>query len=182
MTVIAGIIDKNRGVIASDTFGTGWINTDPYGSKVIRVFDGVAIGYCGTYVLDRWARRSFGPVMGKKARLWRDDLEAFQEVLEDAWDEWQVFNANRGDWKATTGGNCLVVVPGAIFELQSDGSVLPCERRYAAIGSGGYHAMGALAAMPNNMTLVNRAKKAVEIAIEHSPGCGGDAVAIELER
>lgn len=183
MTVIAAAVTPNVAAIASDTYGTSANRTDPYGPKVIHVFDGVAVGYAGTYVLDRWLRRTFGPALGKKARLWRDDADAFHELVEDSWDQWLNWNSGRGPWDASTDGICLVVAPGILLEL-SNGFVLRHGRPYAAVGDGDSIAAGALCVMADETCMNPPAmvERAVKAAVRHVPSCGGDPWVIEVRR
>lgn len=72
----------------------------------------------------------------------------------------------------------LLAVPGRLWDLSPRGFALPVDG-CAAVASGSYFAMGALHALQGSSYRGDEiVRKAVEAAIEYSPGCGG---AVQLE-
>ena len=182
MTVIAAATDGEVAAIGSDSHGTivGWLTSD-YGPKVIHVFDKVAIGFSGSYTVERWIRRYFGPAMRKRERLWETDPDAFHEAVEDAWDGWRAWSADRGEWNTAKECDCIVAAPGIILKLESNGGVLRPGEPYSAIGTGTAVAVGAMAVLPD-VPPMDAVSLAVSAAIRHATGCGGDPHVIEVTR
>jgi len=84
-----------------------------------------------------------------------------------------------------------VVVPGQIYNLSSDGSVLKYRQQRAALGSGTRVAMGAMyaldsvvdfmgAGMGNAALMRLQAEVGVKAAIGLEPDCAGDVEALEV--
>jgi ATP-dependent protease HslVU (ClpYQ) peptidase subunit len=76
-------------------------------------------------------------------------------------------------------GTMLCATPGGLFVIDCMGSVRQCPG-YHAIGSGAPVALGVLYARGG--TPQERVRVAVQAAVLHAPGCGGDAVVREIDR
>ena len=165
MTVIAAYIDtEGRTAIGCDT----GISTDGYcatvPTKLVRV--GLAIvGWCGAPLWGRYLRGAEGVTSPA-------DLER----LADGWHRW---GKERGHGQTQEGmalqwGSMVAALPGSLWTLASDGSVLPTTTGYVAVGSGGPVAMGALAvARRLEMAAARAVKAALDAAVLHADGVFG---------
>ncbi len=115
------------------------------------------------------------PLWGSFVRAWNDELSDLESVerFAEAWWDWARLRGHGAMHGLTyvIDGFFLIGTPsGGLFEVTSDAAV--CRHtEYAAIGSGGAVALGALFSG-------ERSGMAVSAAIAHGPHCGGDVATI----
>jgi 20S proteasome alpha/beta subunit len=172
MTIIAAVIDGRSAVIACDSLGSNGWSKSVYGSKLVRLRNDLVVGISGSYLLARWLREG-----GAEEAL----REPGAAALDKLWAAWRVWAKAQGCGHTDPSGDhnipatVLAAMPGQLFELQSDGSVLRAAFPYAAVGSGASVALGALAAARlARLDVWASAPLAVHAAIRHVPSCGGD--------
>lgn len=170
MTVVAAMIDDATGtvVIGTDSRGTGWTKAD-YGGKIVRMSESCAVAFAGTYLLPTWLlSEAVAPP------------DPTPRAIAQWWASWRAWARGQGNGRVTDDGamnvegSAILCVPGGIYLLHMDGSVIQPEDGYAAMGSGEGVALGALATARALRTPAARAVPlAVRAAILHASGCGG---------
>ncbi len=165
MSVVVGYRSGDGGVcLASDGAITG--STRTYGEvKLLAREHGDIVGWTGS------------PLWGAVVRRWpepladRDTIEAFAWH----WFDW-AREKQHGDMHQLTyliDGSFLIGTPaGELFEISGDGSVCHHDS-YMAIGSGESVAMG-------TMFATRDVRLAVNAAIHHDPGCGGEVNEVSI--
>lgn len=140
MTCIVGYVcDNGKVVIGGDSACTnldGERTIDE--NKKVFLLGRVAVGMCGSVLIGntvRYTMREKQPSNGEDALRWACTVfaPAFHEVAEQFADESET--------------SALVGVNGRLFVVHQDGDVVEPACRYAAIGSGGPYALGALCAL-----------------------------------
>lgn len=172
MTVIAGIMGKNRAMLAADSqAGIGY--TDFNTRSKIYPKGGVLVGFAGEFLHARALDyaldcRHCDSVAG--VRDWCYELQA--SIKEAAGD-----NEIEGDSYIL-----LVASPVGLFICVGDGCVVQVTEPYFAVGSGAPVALGALAVLDfsNDVLIENALVEAVDAAKKHDPGCGGRTDLAEL--
>jgi ATP-dependent protease HslVU (ClpYQ) peptidase subunit len=180
MTIITACVRNGVGALAADTNATGSFKAQ-YGPKGIQVRDDFAVGFSGSLWPMQWFNRH------------RAELEAlppaepdgtFREALEDLWlryvrEQMDMGSGEVHDREKMVLGWGVLVTPGHIYSLESNGCVCEPAAEYHASGSGEGVAMGAMWACVD----LDRSKRethpgiiariGVKAAIDHAPGCGG---------
>lgn len=172
MTVIAGIMGKNRAMLAADSqAGIGY--TDFNTRSKLYTKGGVIVGFAGEFLHARALDYAIDcqhcdSVAG--VREWCYDLQA--SIKEAA-----------GDTEIDGDAYILLVIsPVAMFVCVGDGCVVQVEEPYFAVGSGAPTALGALSVLDfrNDALIESALSEAVNAAKKHSPGCGGRTDLAEL--
>jgi len=166
MTIV--VADAGLGIMASDTEGVGGYVSQAFGSKIVRRRSAgggdVLIGYCGDYLVDRWARG----IQDCKVET-RGDVEAL----------WDTYMAQAEERKQVKDGNAqgsaMVLARSGLYLCEADGSVLIPENGWSAIGSGKEAALAV-------MYVANDPALAATIAVKLNIYCGGPVVTEWLEK
>lgn len=186
MTVIAAMLDRDAGIayIGSDSDGSNGYSQEDHGTKVRQIGPRIAVGWSGTYLLERWVRRSLADLLTFDDGQQHTEPERFRPKLEDAWDAWRGFARGLGHG-ATQGtsfditGELVVATPERLYICQCDGAVLDANG-YSASGSGKYAAMGSLRTSEQlrerfkSLKAEEAVRLAIEGAIRHVTSCGGE--------
>lgn len=182
MTIIAAWYDGMTGTAAvgSDTLhNDGTVKFHGTG-KVLRI-GRAAIGACGPGVWFRFlndAAREVGDRDGHVLACW----------LADEWRRWakERDHGYEDDGLHMLPGGMLLATTEGIFALTSDGGVFR-HGRYAAIGSGAASATGAFHVLDtaswepaHGPTCRTAVVRAVQAAIEHAEGCGGEPIVLTV--
>lgn len=171
MTVVAAMLDDATGtvVVGTDSHGTGWTKAG-YGVKIVRLSESCAVAFAGTYLLPTW-------ILAKAVA----PPDPTPRAVAGWWAAWRAWASGQGNGRVADGGamhvegSAILCVPGGIYLLHIDGSVIQPEDGYATMGSGESVALGALATARALRIPAGRAVPlAVRAAILHASGCGGD--------
>lgn len=167
MTVIAGIVGKNRAVLAADTMAsTGWakFQTD---TKLHEKGE-VVLGFAGNTNYIRPIRNALPCQRG-------GDRESVFEWCYDLQTSIREHAAEAGIETGEDAYIILLVSPSGMFVLTGDGAVDVIDQGYFAIGSGGTIALGALSVLnfANDALVESALLEAVTAAGKHDPYCGG---------
>lgn len=173
MTVIAGIIGKNRATLAADSqAGIGYANFNT-SSKLYDKGE-VIVGFAGDFLFSRALQLALPLQDGSSVwsvHEWCYELQASVREHADGRD----FDDDSYIM--------LAVSPSGLFVMAGDGAVVKVEAPYFAIGSGGPVALGALSVVtPDSDALQESAlTEAIAAASRHDPYCGGriDIMGIE---
>lgn len=188
MTVIVAMEDTNgRVVLGADTRTTfGWEPSTGSQPKIFKRIAGDRKLYIGVTGKQRFAdviRYAAMPEDGgvdMYSHQWVTTVlvPALREASKNA--GWTERDKEREDHSC----GILVVTGGRIFHIAGDWSVHEPMAPYWAIGCGGDHAAGALAALRlvnAEMDARQMATMAMEIACRHSAGCGAPFDILECE-
>lgn len=174
MTCVVGFRDKkdNKVWVGADTFAS----TVFYGQNrnINKVFkskdcDKVLIGICGS------CRQSdlleFNPIIDKIDVLENVDINREYMVKNVVPNISRLFANNKCEYTSSGtsyGGDFLFAINNRLYEMQSDYSIIETSDEYICIGSGKYHADGAMEALKDmELSPVERITKALEAAEHH---------------
>ncbi len=175
MTIIVGLQLNNGVLIGGDTLSSDGTGLFPrLDEKVFRVGDalfGCADSYRVAQVIRYGLELPPHPDdMSDMAYLVTEFTGALRRALKSA-------GAIRREQETDTyEGTLLIAYRGLLAEVGEDFSIAVPRGGYAAIGSGGLVAMGALHATRKNKNPRKRVMLALEAAQEHAPGCRGPFV------
>lgn len=168
MTLIVGVIEKEKVFIGADSAGVAGLNItvrkDP---KVFKKGDFV-IGCTTSWRMIQIIQYSFNPP--KKY----EDTDIFEYMCTSFINELRTVFKNGGfaeiDKGVETGGTFLIGWKNRLFYIESDFQVGECEKPYEACGCGMYYALGALDAMDLTRSAEERIKEALQIGVYRSGG------------
>lgn len=168
MTCIVGVIQKGKTYIGADSAGVAGLDVsirkDP---KVFKVNDFV-IGCCGSFRMIQLLRYSL-----TLPRVYPDS-DIYHYMCTEFINAVRTCFRNGGflkiDNNVESGGFFLVAYKDRLFNVQRDYQVGECERPYEAVGCAEPFALGALDAMPDEMSAEDKIRKALEIATYRSGG------------
>lgn len=171
MTVVAGIFDRE--------ISTTWMRADTRACSQSEINQapvdkitchGLAlVGVCGGWAVDRWARR-----VCPELSPGEEDVLAYLEALADSWASWSDRHGLDSNHEGVTfrSGDLLVGTPSGLWAIGCDHSIMPMGE-FAASGSGGAVARGALHALAGWTNPEVRLRRAIEAACAMETGCGG---------
>lgn len=156
MTVIVGVIQGGRVYVGADSAVTAGDNAAALARPKVRRRNGILFGACGDM-----------SVVG--AILDRMTIPDYDGQDVESWMAKEFWSAIRGLMKEMGLRRCefevLVAVGGRLACVDNHGAVIVHDRQYAAVGSGGTYALGALYNSRGSGRM--RVKRAIEAAIEH---------------
>jgi hypothetical protein len=126
-----------------------------------------------------WRVAAAGPSLWRRfvTELAPTLAEKTPQVFADEWVSWA-----RGRGHGGSDGNHLwldgawiLARPGELVQVGADGALVVPAEGYVAIGSGASVAVGALYALRHE-PVAKQVRAAIEAAIAHGHGCGGDAI------
>jgi ATP-dependent protease HslVU (ClpYQ) peptidase subunit len=168
MTLIVGVIEKEKVYIGADSAGVSGYNvTIRKDAKVFKNGDFV-IGCTSSFRMIQLLRYSFKPP--KKY----DDADIFEYMCTVFINEIRTCFRSGGfieiDKNIESGGTFLVGYRDRLFTIDSDFQVAESERPYTACGCGMSFALGALDAMDPARPADERIKEALQIGVYRSGG------------
>jgi len=158
MTCVAGVAEKGKVHLGSDSCGSdGWGQTIVKAPKIFNN-DNFIIGFAGSF--------RFGQIL--QYSLYLPDSFQDQSVENYMFNNFiiglqttLVENGHITEAGYPLGGDALIGVSGRLFVLQDDFSLLEPASNYAVIGSGEHVALGVLHSMRNRTP-----KKRIEAALQ----------------
>lgn len=174
MTCVVGFVDKkDESVwIGADTFcSTSFYGQNRNINKVFKSKDcgKVLIGICGS--CRQADLLEFNPIVNKIDVYENKDINREYIVTKVAPTISNLFSVNKCEYTSNNeafGGNFLFGIGDKLYQMQSDYSILETQDSYMCIGSGAYHADGAMCALKDiELTPVERITKALEAAEHH---------------
>lgn len=184
MTVIAGYDDGKTVAIAADTQEQTSVIRFRGRDKLHQLgpcwVGAAGAGLWHDFLISR-SHDGMPDTISPDPAVWRQACVALAE-------DWLAWAKERNHGTSEDGswyvdGSMIVATPGGLFAIDCTGSVRHVHG-YHAIGSGTEVAMGALFALVR-VTAANPAlcvQAAVDAAIRHAPGCGGEVVCQVVER
>lgn len=168
MTLIVGVIEKEKVFIGADSAGVAGLNItvrkDP---KVFKNGEFV-IGCTSSFRMIQLLRFSFHPP--KKF----DDMDIYEYMCTAFVNELRNCFKNGGfievDKNVESGGTFLVGWKNRLFMIESDFQVAESEKPYHACGCGMHYALGAMDALDTSLAVESRIETALTIGVYRSGG------------
>lgn len=168
MTLIVGVIEKEKVFIGADSASVGGLNItirkDP---KVFKVGDFI-IGCTTSWRMIQLIRYSFKPPKRY------DDVDIFEYLCTSFVNELRTVFKNGGfseiDKGVESGGTFLIGWRNRLFYIDSDYQVGEAVDNHEACGCGKYYALGALDSMDPARPAQERIKEALQIGVYRSGG------------
>lgn len=182
MTCIVGLITpKNTVILGVDSLASNGIEStvrmNPKAFTLQAGADTIGIATCGSIRMKQVLhyRLTVPPIDTWDTWRWASTtfIDAVRAAFKDA--GWGLKDSDGSD----KGGSFLVAARGQLIEVESDFQVGIGACKYAAMGSGGSVALGALHATKGLEPEV-RVTKALEAAAEHACGVRGPFLTIEV--
>jgi ATP-dependent protease HslVU (ClpYQ) peptidase subunit len=172
MTLVIGLKDKDRVWMGADSFSsTSFHGKAVYGKKIFKPKDNnnVLIGICGSHRHQDLLQFTDG-IFNKVDMYENKVIDREYLVTKVVPNISKVFRDNKCEYVEngeSYGGSFIFGFKDGLYELQSDYSILESMNDYLCIGSGMYHADGAMEATKGlNLEPVERLKLALQ-ATEH---------------
>lgn len=168
MTLIVGIIEKEKVYIGADSAGVAGLDVTV--RKDVKVFKkgDFVIGCTSSFRMIQLLRFSFTPPKRY------DDQDVYEYMCTSFVNELRnVFKGGgfaRRDNEVESGGFFLVGYKGRLFTIQGDYQVAEGEKNYDAVGCAESYALGALDVMDESSPAENRIRRALEIGAYRSGG------------
>jgi ATP-dependent protease HslVU (ClpYQ) peptidase subunit len=168
MTLIVGIIDKEKVYIGADSAGVAGLDiTTRKDAKVFKKGDFV-IGCTSSFRMIQLIRFSFN--LPKRY----DNQDVYEYMCTSFVNELRNVFKNGGfarrDNEVESGGFFLVGYKGRLFTIQGDYQVAEGEKPYDAVGCAESYALGALDVMDQTLGASERITRALEIGVYRSGG------------
>jgi len=173
MTCVVGLIDNGIIHMAADSLGSGsYIKTERKDPKLFTMNNKAIVGFTTSYRM--------GQVLMYSDLLKHQKNITHQWMVTEFIPRVQKLFAEAGIEKNENGvkacGSFLIGVHGKLFLIDSDYQVEESKDNYNVVGSGNEAAAGALYATKSMKDPYKRVKIAVEAAIKHINGCGGNVL------
>ena len=178
MTCIVGIAREGRVYIGGDSCGSGGDQWSLVPNPKVFAIENAIIGGCGSFRMIDLLRFSLklpshDAAVSTDAFMRTDFIKALRKVLLD---EGHLHRENMRE----SGGNFLIGYRGALFEVQSDFSVLDAPDFGISCGSGEIAARGSLHTTRSDPDCPGRILRALEAAESVTPSVRGPFVIRDL--
>lgn len=167
MTIIIGIEYKDKAYLGSDSAASSEDSTDIIDrSKIIRGSD-YMIGYSGTFRLSQILRKMKFSTKKKKDEDW---VFLFVDKLKELCKQEECIIEDDGEKCIAGKGELLVCIPGKIYCIQNNFSILRSGHKFHCIGDPAY-AYGSLWTTRRLDNPEERIRLAMEASAQFSPRC-----------
>ena len=181
MTCIAGIQKNNAVYIGGDSMASNFLHTAEIENKKVFKNGDFIFGCTSSFRMLQLLRYKFNPPTQEEEDDVKYMVTTFVDELRETFDD-KGFLQEESDGQER-GGRFLVGYKGKLYRVDSDFQIGIRKNKYAAVGSGGSYAEGAIYAMieqgkENPKEII---RTAISAASKHDPYVGGEINIIKQE-